>query len=244
MNCFISGVAGELLDLIFPPACLVCREKSHETICPRCRGAFEYLEDPLCSCCGGSVEVPGDSCENCLEHPPPYLLARSVFSYSGQLRQAITGMKFHGKLQLAPVLSEYLLDYIQCQRELFPGNLLIPVPSRSGSNNPGFPRFACHHIQKATGLEYREALTLRHFIPQHRLDSRGRWENARKAFAPAQGDSIKGKRVILIDDIFTSGATAYHCSRILLDQGVLSVRVLTLARTPPGYMSREEPDQP
>lgn len=233
MTTFYSGLLGEVLDLLYPPVCALCKVRCSEKICPRCRGAFKYVEEPFCHLCGCPINPENPGCSYCALHSAPFDVARSVLIYEGALRDAVLKLKFEEKIQLAPLLSTYLQDFFDENRSLLDSDIMVPVPKGKTSGRINGAPLLVHYLKKTSGIPSEEALVREPIAPpQHSLDYKQRWLNAKAAFTVADDASVAGKSILLIDDIFTTGATVSGCSSKLLAAGARGVKVLTLARTP------------
>lgn len=244
-----------LVDAIFPGKCLGCgllfqREtiKRPETtdlatalapyFCPHCRRQYTAVSSPLCSRCGvvfKSREGSDHLCGRCLETPGAYTRARAVGIYDQSLRSAIQALKFNAVVQLAAPLGCLLH---QTYRQYWhPGDidLIVPVPlhhrrlRRRGFNQS--------YLLIAGWQRSDDAVIVRDFLGRHQatppqtgLDRRQRQINIRRAFSVRRPGQSAGRRVLLVDDVLTTGATADACARTLIKDGAIQVDVLTLAR--------------
>jgi ComF family protein len=199
----------------------------------------DRLAAPFCLCCGLPFDAQGPShlCGGCLRRPPPYALARAPFLYGGALRDAIHRYKYDRQWTLARPLGRLLCDVLP---DLDPRSfdLVIPVPLHPRRlAERGFDQAVplaravarCHRIR----LSPRALLRTRPTAPQALLDGGARRRNVHDAFLVARPREINGLRVLLVDDVLTTGATASACARALLRAGAASVGVLTLARAAP-----------
>jgi ComF family protein len=249
-----------LLAVLFPARCLDCEAalppldrrvvKSGKTftdltaglICAECAGAFRPVESPLCSRCGilfigrhGEDHLCGD----CLEKRHRFSIARAGGVYDGPLLALIQALKYQGKTRVAEPLGTWLYRiFLQYWGD---GGVdgIVPVPLYSRRlRRRGFNQAALlvrHWPALAgTGVSWRIAadtlVRTRRTASQAGLDRRAREKNIRGAFALANGPGIRGQRLLLIDDVMTTGATADACARVLLGAGAERVDMLTLAR--------------
>lgn len=231
MSITISQLLADLLEVVYPSTCSLCRERSQEKICPECLSDFSYIEPPFCEYCGR----PLDSSSRCpCKEGLAFSLCRSVLHYKGKARDAILKLKFRSRIDLAPILSKYLSDYFQATPQLAQSQLIVPVPPGTHKGKTDAASLFGFYLKKSTGLPLLEALEkTREIMPQHSLGLAERWENVKGAFrtrAENVGD-VKAKAVLLVDDIFTSGATSHNCARALMEAGASGVSVLTLCRT-------------
>jgi len=232
----MAGLFDNLLNLVFPTHCRTCGKESEEIICAHCRSSLRPIEPPICRICGiPLVAGMGEVCKGCEFEQPPFLLCRSAFYYENALREAIKSFKFDDRIELAPYLFNAAGDYFRRNEFLFSADCLVPVPS-----NPVFFRnrkydpslILSKWISKSLDLPINECLErTREVLPQYELDYESRWENVREAFTVRQDSEINGKSILLVDDIITSGATVFDCSRALVGAGASKIFVFTLTRS-------------
>ena len=221
-----------LLDFLFPPLCVLCNRPPLEyPLCERCRRALEVLrlKPPLCRLCGGPLE--GYRCPRCARLGKVFLdRGASVFRYAGTAREAIEQLKYGRVTDLAPVLGEYLAQGLT---QLPQADLLIPVPLHPARiRERGFSQtlLLAREVGKITGIpvDNRSLVRTRHTRSQMGLSREARLTNLRGAFR-AQGSHLRGIRVVLLDDVITTGSTMNECARALKKAGVQAVYGLSLA---------------
>ncbi len=217
-----------LLDLLFPPRCVACRRVGN-WFCDTCRAQTVFIVPPLCERCGRPLHRP--VCPYCRDDPPQIDGVRSVAFFEGALRQAIHAFKYQHRPELAAPLGAMLADYLMAHP--LPVDTIIPVPLHSDRERM---RGYNQSLLLAKELALRNKLRLwyngiertRYTPPQIELDGRQRRENVRDAFAAKP--ETAGARVLLIDDVCTTGATMEACSIALKRQGAPTVWGLSLAR--------------
>lgn len=227
-----------LLDLLFPPACSICRTllpPSCSSFCSRCRAAIEALPPAHCSCCALPFAAAANSshlCADCSRELPPFSRVYAAGLYSGALRQALQQFKYSGAIDLDRPLADLLGErLVSLDEEL----TLVPVPlhprrlRRRGYNQSLLlARALARNLQFPTESTLLERVADSH--SQQGLDARQRALNMRGAFRSRR--SLRGERYLLVDDVMTTGATVTACSRTLLDAGAAEVRVAVIARAP------------
>lgn len=229
----------KLLDLLLPPRCLKCGAAvgGDGALCAGCWGRIRFLGKPCCGCCGlpFDIELGDDAlCANCLREEPPFNRARAALLYDEESRPLILAFKHGDKLQLAPALGRFMRN--AGAELLVEADALVPVPlhwTRLFMRRYNQAAVLAHAIAAlggpATGADW---LRRRRATPsQGRRNRAERRRNVAGAFALKRGQSVRGKRIVLIDDVLTTGATAAECARVLLKAGAWRVDVLTLART-------------
>lgn len=240
------GLPGGLVDIIkellFPqvPGCPLCgRAGSAGHLCRACLVSWSDMVRDLeiCKLCGrfsGSLEADG-VCSECREEAPPFVLARGVASYEGPVRDALYRYKFAGGRELAKPLGELMAAMVV---DLIPYRSLagvVPVPLHPNRERERrFDQAALLASEIARWLRLRlitGALTrLRDTPSQTALSRASRQLNVAGAFVPGVAAAgLAGQGVLLVDDVFTTGATTGECSRTLLDAGIGCVYVVTLA---------------
>lgn len=230
---FASGVIPDFINFIFPSACPACDNPtdnlSYAPFCRRCWNSIRQYTGPSCSVCGVHlVSAYADKCKNCLEDPPAFTQASSFTHYEGLIASAIHYLKFAGIRRLSRPLSEFLLFH-----DTEGIDAIIPVPlSPSGLKNRGFNQslLLSRHFSKEKKLPLLMDVLkkISDTPPQVGLSAAQRAVNVRKAFACT--GRVKDMRLLLIDDVMTTGATVNACSKQLLRSGAKSVSVLSLAR--------------
>src|SRR3954468_4243856 len=231
----------EIVDFALPPRCPACGIITPEPhrFCFTCWQALHFLGDPCCARCGLPFAY-GDStgeCGRCLAEPPPFDRLRAAVAYGDVSRTVVLKLKYSGRPGLAETLARFMLRHLPEQGEGEPKPLLVPVPLhrwriwKRGYNQAALIASA---LARRTGLEC-ELDLLRRTRATPPLKGLGKRERAlavRGAFAvPREARArLAGRRILLVDDVYTSGATAAACARALKRAGAASVEVLCWAR--------------
>ncbi len=233
--------ARALLDLLLPPQCLACDRpvSAPGQLCGGCFGRMTFIARPLCARCGAPASAGAAAlCRHCERHPPLYDRARGALRYDEQSRPLLLGFKYADRTELAPALARFMAQAgAALLRE---ADLLVPVPLHRA-------RLLARRYNQAALL----ALALgrqagrpvlvdalrrhRHTTPLGQLSAAARRDMLAGSIAvmPRQAHRLAGRRVLLIDDVLTSGATADACAQALLAAGALAVDVLAAARVAP-----------
>lgn len=218
------------LDLLFPSRCLGCG-KEGGLICPACRSKLPAITPPICHRCG-MPQPDGELCSACLNYQHDIDGIRSPFRFEGVIRQAVHQLKYNNLRHIADSLAGLLDDYLSANP--IPGEVLVPVPLHSRRlRERGYNQshLLAKKLCKLTGLpvvaDY--ISRKRQASPQTKTASVSqRRSNVAGAFI-CHGN-LKGRKVILIDDVATSGATLDACAATLKSTGAASVWGLTIAR--------------
>ncbi len=228
-----------LLDLLLPPACGLCLTRldppDPDAFCPACSENILPLPSPRCPRCALPYH-PGAGndhhCQTCLqESRPVFSGVVAVGPYEGLLREAIHRFKYRNDINLDRPLARMLADRIISAN--VPVDLVLPVPlhrDRLVQRSYNQSALLAKRIARALGAAYRfdRLARIRQGAPQKEMAARERSENVKKSFALRQ--PLAGERVLLVDDVMTTGATVRECARTLLAGGAASVHVAVLAR--------------
>src|SRR5205085_79571 len=233
----LRRIGRAVVDGILPPRCLACSATVDEpdALCAACWSSITFFGQPWCAVCGLPFPHPmgeGAVCAECARGRASWDRARAVMRYDKQSRRLVLGLKYD-RTDLANALGGWMC---RAAGEILDGaDLIVPVPlhwTRLLSRCYNQAGLLAHAIHAAGGPPVApDWLVRRRRTPsQGRLGPLARARNVRGAFALRSGRSVKGKRVVIIDDVLTTGATVEECARILRRAGAESVGVLTLAR--------------
>lgn len=237
-----------VLNFLYPPRCAGCGRRlapdSVRRLCVGCLSRIERLEGSLCEVCGiplsGNGESNGGWCARCAQSPPHFTRARAIARYRTSVaedRQTVPSLIRRHKYGLDQSLSRALAE---CIGENLPlagddYDLVIPVPLHLGRLRwRGFNQAAMLGATVARRLnrplDVSSLRRVRATAPQTAQNHRQRRLNVRRAFNVARPARVANRRILLVDDVMTTGATADECARALLDAGARRVDVFTLAR--------------
>lgn len=236
----IKPVINRCLDILFPPQCLSCDQLvgTHGTLCQPCWQHIQFITAPFCNACGLPFEYSiGDDmlCGECIHELPVFAKARSAIRYDDYSRGLVLKLKYADQTQLASVYGPWLA---RAGKELLDeSDLIVPVPLHywrfiTRRYNQSALLADSLHQHTSIPLIADALLRKRPTKPQTGLSKKQRRDNVRGAFHinPRWQDAIKGKHIVLIDDVLTTAATVSVCAKTLIDNGALRVHVLTLAR--------------
>ena len=232
-----------LLDLIFPPVCPVCKihlngKGNDLLLCPACRTAIKLILPPYCPRCGlpePSGNGGGYLCGSCLTEKRHFEIHRSSGLYEGALKEAIHTYKYGGVFSLVKVFGDLLQPTFQTLSRDYPVDVMIPVPLHMRRlRERGFNQalLMVKELSKRIGIPYegRALKKIKDTPVQISLKKRERRKNLTGVFQVTDTEALNGRSVVLVDDVYTTGATVNECSRALLKAGAERVAVLTVAR--------------
>ena len=233
----------KFLHVIFPATCTSCEMRLWDDpvpfVCQTCWGTLVPIAGPCCPHCGvpyaspvALQQSPTHECGACRTKPPAFTQTWSLFPYQSPLREAIVLFKYRGKRSLTKHFIQAMIPALPTLPTI---DILMPVPL---------------HPQRLREREYNQSLLLAHGLSQHlqiqlllsclrrvrptaprtSLSKKQRLANLRRAFAIDNISRIKGQRILLIDDVFTTGTTLHECAKALRKSGSGPVYGLTLAR--------------
>lgn len=223
-----------LVGWLYRERCLGCGTWGPTPVCEPCEGRWPALPEPACRACAAPA-LEGPVCRLCRAAPAAFSAAIAACAYAGVARRVLQALKYRHRRDLAPYLAARLAAHAGFPRGDW---LLVPVPlhpRRERERGYNQAALLARALSKATGLPWAEALVRRAATaPQHGLSREQRAANLEGAFRGGPG--VKGRRVLLVDDVLTTGATAHHASLALFEAGAAEVRVAVVARTlPPGH---------
>jgi ComF family protein len=236
----LRWLATGVLDAVLPARCLACGVvvQSSGMLCGRCWRAVDFLGPPHCACCGLPFEVAseeGAQCAACLRYPPPFARARAVFRYDDESRGLVLAFKHGDRLHGAAAFARWMAR--AGAPLLADASAIAPVPlhwTRLFRRRYNQAALLANALGRESGVAVLPDLLLRQrrTPSQGQLGAAARRRNVRGAFALNHRYAawIKGRRVLLIDDVYTTGATVGACARVLRRAGAEAVDVLTLAR--------------
>lgn len=230
--------ADGLLSVLLAPACAACSrpldEPTRGPVCRACWDSITPITAPLCDRCGDPlpswrvISLEQARCPRCRRKSGAVVRSRAIGPYHGALREIVHALKYDGRRSLATRLGVMLAR--AAADVLTDADLVVPVPlHRSRRRTRGFNQAA--EIARHLGLPVKDALRRVRATPsQTDLPAAQRHANVRNAFALRWRARVKGRRIVLVDDVSTTGATLEACARVLMDAGAIEVRAVTAAR--------------
>ncbi len=235
-----SLVWNGLLDVVYPPRCLVCGQEESEPLCGACLGAIVPLLPPFCDRCGVPVTAGRLVCDDCEIGPEPaFAWSQAVGQYTGVLRTAIHRLKYESKGALAGPLGALLASTLETPSPLLPPNrefdYIVPVPlhpskfrARGFNQSERIARVLSE--RRNWPIDTNGLFRTRKTRTQTALHATERRQNVQGIFDTKSPLYFDGRSVLLIDDVLTTMSTVSECSRILRNAGAKRVAVLALAR--------------
>lgn len=227
-----------LLNLIMPPRCYMCGKLVGEksALCPKCFAKVTFLSKQGCPVCGRPYVFGNESdimCENCKRHLPKVKRLRAAFSYDTYSRELVLPFKHADRTDMTPFLGELM---IKAGKDLIQNaDVIIAVPlhrRRLIKRKYNQAALLAHYIAKKEQKKYLANTLLRivNTKSQGHDNRKQRKENVKGAFGVKNPSRIKGKKVLIIDDVYTTGATLNECADTLYKNGAKRVEGLVLAR--------------
>jgi competence protein ComFC len=234
-----------LLRMVFPHVCEICGERqagpAQSFICEHCRNhprAIKRVHPPICKICGlwYEGEITNEfECRNCFELNLEFTSARAGVQYAGLVKEVIHRFKYGRNEWFEPFLAELLIEAAVPELRFESVDLIVPIPlhprKRRGRGFNQAERIGAR-LAQASGVAFDVKMMerVRDTNSQAGLDRDDRIENVKNAFKYIGAERLKGQRVLLVDDVLTTGLTASSCAKELLRNGAREVRVWTVAR--------------
>ncbi|MCL2287094.1 MAG: ComF family protein [Firmicutes bacterium] len=229
-----------ILDWLYPPTCIACgkliplnhKQPRDILLCELCQTLFEPISAPVCNTCGIPTENPVDRCVSCYGKTFWFTNNRAAFLYDELMRDLLHELKFRQNKQIAHSLGK--LWAVHMSNYQFDDNtFLVPLPLHPKKQRErGFNQaeILTRHLSSRLNIPTEYALIrIIDTPPQSGLHPRQRVENVTGAFQIAKDISVPGKNYIIIDDIYTTGASLNECARVLKDAGAANITCMTLS---------------
>jgi ComF family protein len=241
LHAMLQNAAQQMLDIVYPPSCIACLAAVQQSaaLCTACWSAMPFIERPFCERLGTPFTHdlgPGLISPEAIANPPVYGRARAVARFEdGPARQLVHRLKYGDRAELAAPMGRWMTR--AGAELLFGADLLIPVPLHRRRLFQRRFNQAAVLAQTISGLSGvpTDPLVLRRVRPtppQVGLSRAQRADNVQGAFrvSPEDRPKVQDRKIVLVDDVMTSGATANAASRVLLRAGAASVDVVVFAR--------------
>jgi len=241
---FLHNILEKLLDVLFPQECVYCegeRQGGGPFLCGLCREDLVWVTRPFCDLCGRPAETGYDfphqkfQCAVCRKNTPYFDRARSLGLYETVLKQLILCFKYGRQPGIVEEIEPLLQAYFAEEKENCRGFLVVPVPLHAAKmKERGFDQsyLIAREVARAAGLplDAGRLVRVRKTEPQAGMSKGDRLRNVRGAFRVTRPEEFRGRDILLVDDVFTTGATVNEAAKVLKQSGGRRVFVFTLAR--------------
>lgn len=231
----------DILNYLLPPRCLKCGKVLTEDsgLCSDCFNEISFISQPYCRKCGHPFEdAPANKqmlCGNCLKKKSsPFRLSRSAFRYDEASKPLVLSFKFQDKTENAVVLAKmmYVAGHDIWEQGV---DIIVPIPlhyARLIKRRYNQASLLAKQLEKLSKIkvDYDSVVRHKHTRPQVEFSGHQRVKNVHGVFSVKHPEKLKGKRVLLIDDIMTTGSTLKECAIAMKKAGAKSVDTLTVAR--------------
>lgn len=229
----MRNIKDQMLNMLYPRRCPVCDgilRVQNSLICPACRNVLRMVPVSRCMRCGRPVDAEKEFCRDCEKRRRSFTEGRGIFLYDSRMKSSMMKYKYHGRREYGRY---YAAAMSFCAREdilRWKPDVIVPVPLHpSKERRRGFNQAAylaeriggCFHIPVAPGILKKTGRTK----SQKKLDAAARRRNLRDAFTVTEG--VNGLRILLIDDVYTTGSTVEAAAEKLLEKGAAEVYFLT-----------------
>lgn len=225
-----------LIDLIYPRRCPICGDITvprGNLACPPCKLKLKLVVEPKCKKCGKQVElVEQEYCFDCENKTHQYSYGISLWEYDDTMKKSISDFKYNGRKEYADFYIEEFINSYASELVMISPDVLVPIPihkSKLIARGYNQAEVLCKSMSDSLKIPTLVNLLLRDkkTLPQKQLSSKERLNNLQKAFSFNYDarDKYEGQisKVLLVDDIYTTGSTIEACTRILLDNGIKEV---------------------
>jgi competence protein ComFC len=231
---------GAIASLLYPPICVVCRAnvRAGEYLCDQCQANVVQIVAPFCQKCSEPFEgaiTDGFTCANCAHRTIHFDAAVAAYRSRGIVRQIIHDFKYGRQIYLRRPVARWLraaLDDRRLRGRQF--DIIVPVPlhpTRQRERGFNQARLLAELLSADVSIPSKPLLErIRYTTTQTALDRAERMENLHNAFRLRKNMDVRDLRVLLIDDVLTTGSTLSECARILKSAGAVSVHAATAAR--------------
>ncbi|MHB0914388.1 MAG: double zinc ribbon domain-containing protein [Thermoleophilia bacterium] len=228
-----GSILSQLISVLFPSRCAHCRAYGG-SFCPECREALKPLGALRCRCCGKPSLYDVTECPECRGRRLHFRAAGAAFAYDGPARSLVHALKYSGQRRLAATMADLSADtpaLVEASR----GAAISFVPAyRSRQFKRGYNQAELYARALSGRLGAPVAdllLKCRPTVPQNRLNFAERGKNLSDSFSARAGCRLETEKVLLVDDVYTTGATVSECARVLTSDLGVVVDVWTFART-------------
>ncbi len=230
----MKEIASDIVSLVYPHICIGCGSimpVGGGILCAECRAEFDEHDLGRCPVCGRIIYHRG-KCRSCNKTKLYFDKGHSLFEYKDNVRNAVLNCKYKNMKYIGIYFGELMADYAE-KNSLYGFDVVTAVPlHKNRMRQRGYNQSDIPAAMVAARLNTPCAVVLERVIdtkPQNSLSGEERLKNIRHAFAVKDKEAIKGKSILLIDDIYTTGATVNECARVLKKNGALRVEFLAFS---------------
>lgn len=233
----LRGLGSALSDFVYPPHCSLCKVplKAHErVVCAGCWSKVQVIAGPRCATCGCPLDEPAPTCTNCESETLNFDRARILSPFDETIQSLIHQLKYRGKRSIGHRLGAMLGELIMSDGDSDGVDVIVPVPlhpSREKERGYNQSALVARAIGDRLGVEVNTALLVRtrRTRTQTKLSAEKRVKNVAGAFAVKYPEPVRGKAILLVDDVLTTGATVNACAQALSEAGAKRVWLAALA---------------
>ncbi|OGW76192.1 MAG: hypothetical protein A2Z72_08140 [Omnitrophica bacterium RBG_13_46_9] len=226
-----------ILDVILPPVCYVCGTpcSGKYGLCDACLGKIKHIPPPWCGKCGRHLSNAENLCGECNSKKSYVENAWSCCYYEGIIKECIHLFKYRGYLGLADIFKDIMSDFIRKNEINKEIDLIVPIPvypTKKRERTYNHAEILARSVSKsfAIPLDTRNLKKILWTRSQSELDREKRLKNVKDSFLAVDKMAFAGKNVLIVDDVYTTGATINECAKVLLNSRADKVFSLTLAR--------------
>ncbi len=225
-----------ILELCYPTSCILCGKLDPYGLCETCRSKMPLISEPRCMCCGKQLEeIEMEFCSDCCNQKHAFFQGRSIWLHTGAVKNSIYKFKYNNHRAYSEIYAKLWMEYFADYIERWEVDCIIPIPlhkhrERKRGYNQAEILAKALHKELDEGVLYEKELLYRKEETsfQKHLDNKGRKKNLKGVFGIHKKDKYP-QTVLLIDDIYTTGATLHEVSKILRQAGVKKVVFLTIS---------------
>ena len=225
------------LDIVLPPVCYVCGEScsSKYGLCDGCLQKISPIIPPFCSKCGRRIRKEEKTCVECTKKTSYVKKAWACCYYKDTIKDCVHLFKYNGYLGLVDIFKDLMNDFAIKHDVLKGIDLIVPIPIYSAKKRErtyNHAEILARNLSKrlSVPIDTRNLKKIKWTRSQSELDKKKRFENVNDTFLAIDKGTFLDKNVLLVDDVYTTGATINECAKILLLSGAKNVFSLTLAR--------------
>lgn len=241
MKELIKEIFDDAFEFLFPSniTCFICGDEVVESefcLCPSCEKSLPKI-DKHCLKCGSPIYSSANYCLTCKSNKRHFDFARSALIYKDGAARAVQGLKYENEKYLAAPIAKIIeVEFLKMEKEVGKFDFIIPIPlSKERFKKRGYNQAELIALELSklvdVPVETKCVLRIKDTVSQTKLSFKERQENLDGAFKVELKETIKGKTLLLIDDVLTTGSTVSHCAEILKKAGAKAVYVLTFATT-------------